>query len=431
MTPPQNELMRRDTPIVTLVNEHLRITIIGLNYAPEPTGNAPYTTSLADGLAAAGHSISVITGYPHYPEWKLKQGYTGWKRLEVLGGVNVKRLRHFIPKKPRVLQRMHMELSFGLRAILASWECPDVVLVVSPGLFSSAMAILRARLSPRRPRVVIWVQDIYSRGVVETGAGGQRLGVLMSKTESLILRSVDAVVAIHDRFQQYMVEYLGVPEKRIRVIRNWTHLPASPTSGLHAFRTRMGWSPDDVVVLHAGNMGKKQGLENVVDAAALAATGESRVRFILMGNGNQRPKLEALAKKDARLEFVDTLPDDQFQRALAAADVLLVNELPGVKDMAVPSKLTSYFNSGVAVVAATDEGSVTASEIQASGGGITVPAGAPDKLLSAIEALTANPDECRQMGRNGLHFRQVTLSESAAIAQYDEFLARLASQRSL
>ena len=68
---------------------------------------------------------------------------------------------------------------------------------------------------------------------------------------------------------------------------------------------------------------------------------------------------------------------DDFQVALSAADFLLVNELPGVKDMAVPSKLTSYFNAGVPVVAATDDGSVTAAEIATSGGGVRVDAACP------------------------------------------------------
>ncbi|MDQ0819795.1 hypothetical protein QFZ79_002085 [Arthrobacter sp. V4I6] len=63
-----------------------RITIIGLNYAPERSGNAPYTTNLAINLAAAGHSVSVITGFPHYPEWQRQPGYDGWQKNESLMG---------------------------------------------------------------------------------------------------------------------------------------------------------------------------------------------------------------------------------------------------------------------------------------------------------------------------------------------------------
>lgn len=412
-----------------MTRSNLRIAILGLNYAPEPTGNAPYTASLAEGLVAAGHTVRVITGYPHYPEWHAREGYTGWTRREVIDGVEVKRLRHYIPRLPNAIRRMHMEVSFGLRLMFERWGTQDVILVVSPALFSSGLAILRARLSLRRPAIGIWVQDLYSRGVIETGTGGGLLGGAMAHVESWILRSADGVVAIHERFQHYMVASLGIPTANTRVIRNWTHLPTAPASRPGQMRASLGWAADDIVVLHAGNMGQKQGLENVVAAARLAAGRQSRVKFVLMGDGNQRKSLEADAQGVRTVDFVDPLPGDEFQRALAAADILLVNERPGVKDMAVPSKLTSYFSAGVPVVAATDSGSVTAFEIESSGGGIRVDAGDPEALLDAIENLSSDPDLSKELANNGLNFRQVTLSKSNAIALYDEFLTSLASAR--
>lgn len=408
---------------------NLRITIIGLNYAPEPTGNAPYTASLAEGLLRAGHQVHVITGYPHYPEWRIGDGYTGWSKAESVEGVTVKRLRHYVPRSADPIARMHMELSFGVRAMFAKWANPDVVLLVSPALFSSGLVMFRARLRPNRPALGIWVQDLYSRGVVETGTGGGMLGRLFTALESLILQSADGVVAIHDRFKQHMVASLGVPSDGVTVIRNWTHLPPAPAANRDETRARLGWEREDTVVLHAGNMGRKQGLENVINAARLAEEQESRVRFVLMGDGNQRRNLETMAINLTRLQFVPPLPSGEFMEALAAADVLLVNELPGVRDMAVPSKLTSYFNAGVPVIAATDEGSVTAGELEASKAGIRVDAADPQALLEAAEKLWNDRDSATDMGSRGLKFRRETLSEVAALSHYDEFITTLASSR--
>ncbi|MFJ4284706.1 glycosyltransferase family 4 protein [Paenarthrobacter nicotinovorans] len=408
----------------------LRITILGLHYAPEPTGNAPYTTSLAEGLASAGHQVTVLTGYPHYPEWKRNPEFTGWKSTSVMNGVVVNRLRHYIPRKPSLLHRIHMELSFGLRLLFSRWGRPDVVLAVSPALFSSGMAIARARLSRRRPAVALWVQDIYSQGIVETKSGGSLMGASMRRVESKVLRAADGVAAIHDRFRHFMVDSLSVAPDRVRVIRNWTHLPAAPTGGQREMRDRFQWQPNEVVVLHAGNMGMKQGLENVVNAARVAEERSSPLRFVLMGDGNQRRRLEELAAGLTKIDFVDPLPDEDFQAALSAADFLLVNELPDVKDMAVPSKLTSYFNAGVPVVAATDRESVTAAEISASGGGVRVDAANPALLVETIENLSRDPDMTRRLAANGLRFRSVTLSEDTAIAHYDEFLSTIVSARS-
>lgn len=275
----------------------------------------------------------------------------------------------------------------------------------------------------------MWIQDIYSRGITETGTGGNTTSAAVRTVESLILRSTDGVVAIHDRFRKYLIEELGVSATRVRVIRNWTHLPASTSENRSAFRSSMGWGEQDVVVLHAGNMGMKQGLENVIKAAKVSQDRGSCVRFVLMGDGNQRKQLESLAAGITKIDFVPPLPDSEFQAALAAADILLVNELPGIKDMAVPSKLTSYFNAGVPIIAATDDGSVTASEIMASGGGIRVDAADPASLVEAAEALGQDSAKSAELGAKGLQFRHETLSESAAVAHYDDFVSSLASSR--
>lgn len=420
---------RRLAILVPVLSSKLRITILGLNYTPEPTGNAPYTTSLAEGLAAAGHLVRVVTGYPHYPEWRVKDGYDGWSQSAVINGVEVKRLRHFVPRTPNSVSRMHMELSFGLRLFFTAWGKPDVVLVVSPALFSSGLAILRMRMQPKRPAIGIWVQDIYSRGLVETGMGNGTLSRLVAFVEARIFRSADGVAAIHERFKQHIVSDFGVPEGDVKVIRNWTHLPPAPTTGREEARANLGWDMEDIVVLHAGNMGMKQGLENVIDAAQIAEARGSRVRFVLMGDGNQRQRLEELADGLSRISFVDPLPDLYFQSALCAADALLVNELPGVKDMAVPSKLTSYFNAGVPVIAATDQGSVTAYEIENSGGGIRVEAANGLALVETAEALAREPSVSAKLAENALRFRHEALSEAAAVAHYDEFITSLATSR--
>jgi len=415
--------------VTKMTRSQLRITILGLNYDPEPTGIAPYTTSLAEGLAAAGHEVRVLAGYPHYPEWRVRQGYSGWSRFEVLNGVRLHRLRHFVPAVPRTLNRLVLEVTFGLRLLCSKWGKPDVVLLVSPALISSAIAMTRVKLGFRRPKAVIWVQDIYSAGVVETGAATGWAAALTKKLESATLNSADGAVAIHDRFKHYLTSGLDLEEGAVRVVRNWTHLQTAPSVDKAAVRRVLGWKTDEVVVLHCGNMGAKQSLENVVEAAKIASSRNSPARFVLMGDGNQRATLQVSATGVGNLSFVDPLPEDEFQAAMAAADILLVNERPGVSEMAVPSKLTSYFSSGNPVVAATDAGSVTASEISTSGGGVRVDAGDPLALVLCVENLGADKDRCRELGQNGLKFREKTLTYAAAIQQYGEFLSELVTQK--
>jgi putative colanic acid biosynthesis glycosyltransferase WcaI len=80
------------------------------------------------------------------------------------------------------------------------------------------------------------------------------------------------VVVIHERLKRYLVTELAIDSRRVSVIRNWCHLddPLSLSLGV-APRCADSWVGDDVtVVLHAGNMGAKQALGNVIEASRLA-----------------------------------------------------------------------------------------------------------------------------------------------------------------
>ena len=222
------------------------------------------------------------------------------------------------------------------------------------------------------------------------------------------------VIVIHDRFKRFLEREFAVPSARIDVVRNWTHV--KPAAGRSSqTRRQLGWSDDETIVLHAGAMGSKQNLENVVLASQLAAEQHSTVRFVLLGDGHRRPALEAMGA-NPNLQFIDPLPDGVFESALASADVLLVNELPGMTEMSVPSKLTSYFSTGLPVLAAVDETSVTSEEIAASGGGLRVPPSDPAALLEGALQLAGDAGLARSLGQHGLDYRQSVLLVDAAIA---------------
>jgi glycosyltransferase involved in cell wall biosynthesis len=366
----------------------------------------------------------VLTTHPHYPEWQIRAGYGQWSKKERLDGVPVRRLRHFVPPRPTGVRRLLSELSFGARLATTRWGRSDAIVAVSPALFSSIAAAVRAKVvSPKTP-VVVWVQDLYALGMAETGQGAGRAGAVISAAEGWLLRHADRVVVIHDRFARRIVEDFAVNPDRVTVIRNWTHLPSAPETDRAATRRALGWG-DETIVLHAGNMGVKQGLDNVLDAAQLAADRHERVRFVLLGNGSERSRLEHDGAGISALQFIDPLPDAEFAPALAAADVLLVNEKQGVSEMAVPSKLTSYFSTGRPVLAATDVRGITADEVRAAGAGVVVPAGDPGELLNAAVALGNDPARSGELGANGRRYRHTVLDETYAIDQFATLLSLL------
>lgn len=398
------------------------VLFIGVNYAPEPTGISPYTTGMAEGLAERGHPVNVITSYPHYPWWRVPEEHTQLPKHGTVNGVTVTRMRHYIPRRPDSVRRALFEVTFGLRALFARWGRPSVVVVVSPALLASRLVVARARL--QRIPVVTWVQDIYTLGVGQAsdGAGSRAI----ARIERGLANSATRVVVIHERFRRMFAEDVGTTAP-IDVVRNWSHVPDVSDSNRSATRQRMGWADDEIIVLHAGAMGAKQGLENVVYAAREATRRGSRVRFVLLGDGNQREHLESLGS-DPSLQFVAPLPDDRFLETLAAADILLANERPGLTEMSVPSKLTTYFATGLPVVAAVDVSSTTHDEVLASGAGPLVAAGDPVALVDAIETLAGRPDAAAEHGAAGRAYRAAHLTPHAAVDAFERTLASAAGR---
>ncbi|MGA7051840.1 MAG: glycosyltransferase [Mycobacterium sp.] len=401
----------------------MRICIVSINYEPEESGIAPYSTGMAVGLAARGHDVEVLTGLPHYPEWRVDPAYRGLSgTVKAMDGVVVRRFGHYVPAEPTTRSRVVFESTFGARVVSARWNKPELVLTVSPSLLASAMVITRSRMA--NIPVGLIVQDLYGKGVVETGAMSARMAQPAVRFEGAVLNRATGTAVIHDRFADVAVE-IGVDPKRISVIRNWTHIEPPTAVNTAEVRMKHGWQPHEHIILHSGNMGAKQGLENVVAAARLADEQGVDIRFVLVGDGNQRKLLQQSAKGVQRIQFKDPLETEDYRQVLACADVLLVNERPGVGEMSVPSKLTSYFSAGRPILAATDANGVTAAEIQDSGAGVVVPAGDPVALLDAAVHLAHNIEVGKRLGVAGQQYVRRLLSRERALDEYEGWCRRL------
>lgn len=402
----------------------MKIQIVSTHFRPEPTGNAPYVAGCAEGLSSNGFEVEVLAGLPHYPQWEVFPS-DQWSATESEGNLHVRRFRSYIPKKPSFVKRAAYELLHGARFAAALDRHADAVLLVTPALLTAAVVRVRMVFWRSRPRLVLWMQDLYSAGIAETpGASSGIAGAVIGRVESTLARSVDRVVVIHQRFERYVKEQLGVAPEKLTVIRNWSHVRPASAHDVEQVRSRLGWGdPAEVIVLHAGNMGEKQGLENVVEAAQLAESTGAPVRFVLMGDGNQRATLEERGADCRNLEFKEPAASAEFMAILGAADILLVNERPSMQEAAVPSKLTSYFATGRPVLAATADLSITSEEVALSGAGRTVPPADPELLLQAVLDLAR--EQSAEFGQAGTAFVERYLSPESAAASFARLVLSL------
>jgi colanic acid biosynthesis glycosyl transferase WcaI len=371
----------------------LRVLIVGINYAPEHTGIAPYTTAFAEFLASHGHDIDVWAGVPSYPSWRVPAEYRwSWRREEVRNGVRVRRLRSFVPRSQNALSRGLYELTFALRVRTQRVRHrPDVVVAVVPTLLS-AWAAERIATKHRAPTIV-WVQDLMGSAAAESGvAGASATARLVSAIERSLLQRAASTVVIGETFVRDVIG-MGVPAEDVILVPNWTHVSA-PTQERETVRDKLGWQGEHVV-LHTGNMGRKQALEVVIEAARLCENHDHKCRFVLMGDGSQRQELERLAVGSSRVEILDPVGSDIYSDVLAAANVLLINERESVAQMSLPSKLTSYLVADQPIVAAVNDDGATAGELRRLGIGQVVRPGDAQALHDAVMSSVGVPAQRR------------------------------------
>jgi colanic acid biosynthesis glycosyl transferase WcaI len=402
----------------------VRILIVGINYTPEQTGIGPYTAGLAEHLAAQGHAVDVLTGLPSYPEWKVHKSFRRvfWQSAQ-LNGVLVHRRWHYVPRAHNALRRLTYEASFLLTGLsLVLLPKPTLVVGVVPTLSGGVLAVIAARRF-NVPYTLIF-QDLMGPAATQAGlSGGERVASSVRAVERRLALGAGTLAIIADSFRPYL-ESLGVEAHRIHRIRNWTRL-SEPTEDRKTTREKLGIQLDRIVCLHAGNMGHKQALENVIESARIAEAKAPELHFILMGDGNRKGELMRLADKYrlGNLSFLPLQPDQSFCNILAAADILLLNQLPGVSDMALPSKLTAYLAAGRPIVAAVEAKSETANEVLQARGGLVIEPGRPDLLLAALINLAVDNEMREQMGRHGQKHASSNFSYSAALERIEALLA--------
>jgi colanic acid biosynthesis glycosyl transferase WcaI len=398
----------------------LNILITTSYYWPENAGSAPYLAGLAVHLQERGHRVVVATGYPHYPEWRLPEG-ARLARTDWHGSVRVRRRWHYVPRRQTASHRLLYEgtlFALGLTA-LPLRSRPDVVIGTCPSLAGGALAAVAARVY-RVPYALVF-QDLMGQAARQSGMpGGARVARAVGNAELALARNATAVGVIAEGFRPYL-ERGGVQPERVHRLRNWTRR-VEPTESVAETRLRLGWRDDEFVCLHGGNLGRKQGLDNLVDTAALLR--DEKIRIVLAGDGNDRERLETRARELAldRLQFVELQAPGRWESVMAASDVLLVNQRAAVTDMSLPSKLTSYFAAGRPVVAAASLDSETAREIGAARAGLVVAPDDPHRFRDAILALKSDPATAAELGANGRRYAERVLFPEVVLADYDRFL---------
>jgi colanic acid biosynthesis glycosyl transferase WcaI len=406
----------------------MRILVLGINYAPEKTGIGPYTTGLCEHLAGKGHAVTVVTTFPYYPEWRVQESYRGhlYKR-ELINNVTIQRVWHFVPSRAsNLLQRLAHDLSFTFSAFLVGLFADnfDVVYCSIPPPTLALTAYMLAKL--RRKPYVIKLADLASDAALTTGILREGFAIRLARAvEGFVYRKADVVVCLCQPFIERLVS-TGMERQKLELISDWGDTQGVyPIADATAFRTRNGLSSDQFVVMHTGNMGKKQDLMNLV-LAAESSKGMTNLVWLLVGQGEEWSAIEeAIHHRQLKnILLLPLQPTNSLAEMYSAADVLVLNQRAAVVDAVIPSKLLTYFAAGRTVLAAVNDKSECARHIVRAHCGLIVAPENPKALVEAVLSLRANPVLRERLGANGRAYVQQHFTKEKVLQEYDRLFSR-------
>jgi colanic acid biosynthesis glycosyl transferase WcaI len=409
----------------------LRVLICSILYAPDPTSTGKYTGEMGEWLAAQGHDVRVVAAPPHYPAWRVEKGYSARVyRRERVGGTEVWRCPVWIPARPTGLKRLLYQGSFAassspvvLRQIL--WR-PDVIMVVEPSLSCVPSALLAARLCGAK--AWLHIQDFELDAALDLGLlRGRRVQRALYGIEKFLMRRFDGVSTITEAMRRRVVAK-GVSEDRTRVVPNWANLESvRPMRRENEVRQEFGAGLEDILVMYAGNMGEKQGLEVVLDAADLLR-GRTEIKFALIGDGAAQERLERAAKERGleNVRFLPVQPLERLPHVLAAGHIQLVVQRREAADLVMPSKLTNILAAGRPCLATTDEGTALYDVLNEHHCGISTEPGNAKDLAEGIVALADDAQIRERLGSNARTYAESCLRKDKILATFESNLKELA-----
>lgn len=409
----------------------MNILVLGMNYHPELTGIGTFTTALCEHLAKNGTTVNMITAFPHYPYWRVYDGYKKkYLQKEWLKKVRLLRTYVYIPKQHSAVKRVLYDLSLTMTSVLSGVFIRnyDLVMCISPPLTLGLSAYLLSRL--RDTPFMFHIQDLVPDAAVEVGMLRPGKAVdFAHQIEKFIYEKAAAIGVISHGITQNLLAK-GVSESKIHYLPNWIDLDLiRPMNRNNGFRTNNKLTKNDFVVMYAGNIGNKQGLEVLIDTAFLLKENK-RILFYIVGEGSCKADLvhKANSMNLPNLHLLTLQPREMLPLMLSAADILVLTQQAGITDFCFPGKLITYMASATPLVAAVNLQSETAKTIYEAQAGIIVEPQNNQALTEAILQLYHSSTLRKRFGNNGRTYVAEHFEKSKLLSQFENILFRIAKR---
>jgi len=398
-----------------------RTIFLNRYFHPDHSATSQILSDLAFDLARAGMDVTVIASRQIYdaPATRLPA-------RERIGDVDIHRVWTTRRGRASIAGRLLDIATFHVSAAWALWRLArkdDVIVVKTDPPLIGVTATMVARL--KGARIVNWLQDLYPEIVSELKLA-RRHGVVQRSLVALrncALSRAQVNVAIGEDMAARLV-MLGIEEKGVRVIHNWSDDAAIADGARADNPLRKAWALEGkFVVGYSGNLGRAHECETLLMAAE-ALRDEPGIHFLFIGGGREWEGLrhEVAARGFHNFSFRSYQPREMLPLSLAVPDVHWLSLRPELDGLVLPSKFYGIAAAGRPIIAVASRDSAFGRMIENEGCGYAIAPGDGAKLRDAILALAANPEARNAAGLAARRLLEARFSRRAALTLWRDAL---------
>ncbi|MBU1305048.1 MAG: glycosyltransferase family 4 protein [Alphaproteobacteria bacterium] len=387
---------------------------------------------LSADLVRRGHSVTVLTGRPNYPDGAIFPDFaSNPSAYASYDGADVVRVP-LVPRGKGGLTLMLNYLSFAVTAsTLGPWRLRgrkfDAIFVFQGSPVTVGLPAIVMKWLTKAP-ITLWVLDLWPQSLEAVGAVRSPMILrLVDRMVTFIYRNCDMVLGQSRAFLTELNRHV-VDTTKVGYLPSWSDSPVTHTQSTPA--PEIEQRRDLFNIVFTGNIGEAQNFPAILDAASKLR--DEPIRWIIVGDGRQHDWL-AQEVEIRGLQQQVLMPGrfalERMQSFYAHADALLVSlKTSPAFAMTIPGKVQSYLAAGKPVLAMLDgEG---AALIERSRAGIAVPSGDVEGLIDAARRLQGlSAPERAAMGRLGQEILSREFDRTSIIDIVENTLLSLRKRR--
>lgn len=396
-------------------------------FYPENCAGINLTMDMLEAIVQNGHTADVFTPIPcRGIDDKTRKLYQK-EKIEKLYDGKVTVYRYWLPYEGKnIIGRVLRYIMQNLIQIIKGITCNyDIAFI---GSTPPTMGIVASVLKKLKHKPYLFnVQDVFPDSLVTTGLASEngiawRIGTHIS---DISYRNASCIVTISDSMKENLYSK-GVPYNKIFVIPNWVDTESvRPIKRENNYLfDELGIPRDGFYVVYAGNLGKAQGAEVIIDAAKLLVS-HDEIKFLIFGSGTEADSIKKHIEEEKlqNVKLFGLRPSSEVSYVYSMADISLITCKKGTGGAGYPSKTWSILSSGTMPIACFDANSDLSELLRKYDVGLLAEPEDSEQLKEAILYSYENKDECVEKGKRGRVLVREKYSKEECTQKYIKILS--------